>query len=41
MMININTPEFNKLSTDGFNARLAQTNLITKADFDANCRVLT
>ena len=40
MMININTPEFNKLST-WFDARLAQTNLITKPDFDVNCRVLT
>ena len=31
----IDTSEFNKLATDGFNARLAQANLITKADFDA------
>ena len=31
----ITTPEFNKLSTDVFNARLAQANLITKTDFDA------
>ena len=29
------TPEFNKLATDLFNARLAQANLITKTDFDA------
>ena len=31
----IDTPEFNKLAADVFNARLAQTNLITKSDFDA------
>ena len=31
----ITTPEFNRLATDVFNARLAQTNLITKTDFDA------
>ena len=31
----IDTSEFNKLATDVFNARLAQANLITKADFDA------
>ena len=31
----IDTPEFNKLATDVFNARLAQANLITKTDFDA------
>ena len=30
----ITTPEFNKLAADVFNARLAQTNLITKTDFD-------
>ena len=30
----IDTPEFNKLVTDVFNARLAQANLITKTDFD-------
>ena len=30
----IDTPEFNKLATDVFNARLAQANLITKTDFD-------
>ena len=29
------TPEFTKLLTDVFNARLAQANLITKKDFDA------
>ena len=32
----IDTPEFNKLTADAFNARLAQANLIKKADFDAN-----
>ena len=31
----ITTPEFNKLSTDVFNPRLAQANLITKTDCDA------
>ena len=31
----IDTSEFNKLAADVFNARLAQTNLITKTDFDA------
>ena len=31
----ITTPEFNRLATDVFNARLAQTNLIAKTDFDA------
>ena len=31
----IDTQEFDKLATDVFNARLAQVNLITKADFDA------
>ena len=31
----IDTPEFNKLASDIFNARLAQANLITKTDFDA------
>ena len=31
----ITTPEFNTLAADVFNARLAQTNLITKTDFDA------
>ena len=30
----INTPEFNTLAADGFNARLAQANFITKTDFD-------
>ena len=30
----IDTPEFNKLAADVFNARLAQANLITKTDFD-------
>ena len=31
----IDTPEFNKLAGDVFNARLAQANLITKTDFGA------
>ena len=31
----ITTPEFNTLAADIFNARLAQANLITKTDFDA------
>ena len=31
----ITTPEFNKLTADAFNARIAQVNLITKTDFDA------
>ena len=31
----IDTSDFNKLAADIFNARLAQTNLITKTDFDA------
>ena len=30
----ITTPEFNTLAADVFNARLAQANLIPKADFD-------
>ena len=36
----IATPEFNTLAAEVFNARLAQANLITKTDFDANCQVL-
>ena len=32
----ITTSEFNTLAADIFNARLAQANLITKTDFDAN-----
>ena len=31
----ITTPEFHKFTTDIFNVRLAQANLITKTDFDA------
>ena len=31
----IDISEFNKLTTDGFNARIAQANLITKTDFHA------
>ena len=30
----ITTPEFSKLTAENFAARLAQTNVITKADFD-------
>ena len=30
----ITTPEFNTLAADVFNARLAQSNLVTKANFD-------
>ena len=30
----INTPEFNTLAADVFNAILAQPNLATKTDFD-------
>ena len=37
----IDTSEFNKLAFDVFNARLAQTNLITKTDFDAKLSILT
>ena len=31
----IDISEFNKLTADVFNARIAQVNLITKTDFDA------
>ena len=31
----VDTSEFNKLAVDIFNARLAQVNLMTKTDFDA------
>ena len=31
----ITTPEFNTMAASIFNARLAQTNVITKTDFDA------
>ena len=37
----IDTPEFNKLAADVFNARLAQANLITKTHFDAKLSRLT
>ena len=30
----ITTPEFNKLATENFKARLAQANVVTKTDFD-------
>ena len=31
----VDTPEFNKLAADVFNARIAPANLITKTDFDS------
>ena len=31
----IDPSEFNKLATDVFNAKIVQTNLITKTDFDS------
>ena len=37
----IATPEFKKLTTENFNARLAQANLITKTDFDARLQSLS
>ena len=37
----VTTPEFNSSAADVFNARLAQTNLITKTDFDAKLLNLT
>ena len=30
----INTPEFNKLTAEGFGARLKQANLVSNTDFD-------
>ena len=36
----IDTPEFNKLAADVFNAKLTQTNLVTKTDFDAKLSTL-
>ena len=36
----INTPEFNTLAADVFNARSGQANLITKTDFDAKLSYL-
>ena len=30
----ISTPEFNRLTTENFKARLAQADLVTKTDFD-------
>ena len=30
----VSTPEFNKLTTENFKARLAQADLVTKTDFD-------
>ena len=37
----INTPEFNTLAADVFNARLAQGDLITRLILTLNCQVLT
>ena len=37
----ITTQEFNKLTIEKFNARLAQANLITKTDFDAKLQSLS
>ena len=34
IMINNKTPEFIKSTRETFTARLAQTNLVTKTDFD-------
>ena len=34
----ITTPEFNRLKTENFKARLAQANLITKKDFDTKLK---
>ena len=36
----IDTPEFNKLAADVFNAKLTQTNLVTKTHFDAKLSTL-
>ena len=36
----ITTSEFNRLTTENFNARLAQVNLVTKTDFDAKLQNL-
>ena len=37
----ITAQKFNKLTTENFNARLAQANLITKTDFDAKLQSLS
>ena len=36
----ITTPDFNKLTSENFAARLAQANLITKTDFDNKLKSL-
>ena len=36
----ITISEFNKLTTENFNARLVQANLITKTDFDSRLQSL-
>ena len=38
--IYITTPEFNKLTAEVFDARLARANLMTKADFDTSLKSL-
>ena len=35
----ITTPEFNRLATENFKARLKQADLVTKTDFDAKVLV--
>ena len=35
----ITTPEFNKLTAEVFDARLAQTNLVTKRDFKGKLKI--
>ena len=37
----ITTPEFNKLTAERFAARLAQSNLVTKTNFDDKLKNLT
>ena len=37
----ITTPEFNKLTSENFAARLAQAELVTKTDLIINCQIIT
>ena len=37
---NITTPEFNKLTTEIFKAKLKQAHLVTKTDFDTKLQSL-
>ena len=37
----ITTPEFNRLTTENFKARLVQANLITRTDFDTKFKKLS